>query len=82
MLSFANRQEYVVRLFKSGAGLKLLSACCQSERLREMRPAHSARLCQALVLAGYPAQQADVESAELFYVRDGRQLRAQLRSDA
>lgn len=74
VVPFNSKQEYVIRLFKAGAGMWLLSTCCERERSRSLRSSMSTRLCQALVLAGCRIPHDDLETSAVIHVRDSHHL--------
>lgn len=57
-VSSSSMQPCIVRLFKAGAGLELLSFCCENDRPRMPDAGLSILLCQAVVLDGYRVRQS------------------------
>jgi len=49
---FEEKHEFIVDLFRAGAGFQLIALCCKA-LARRRRKVSSIRLCQAVVLAGY-----------------------------
>jgi len=59
LATFDGRHEFIVDLFRAGAGLQLLAKCCHSVATRPWE-VKSIRLCQAAILSGYTPSVAEI----------------------
>jgi ankyrin repeat protein len=81
ILSFNNTQEHIIKLFKAGAALTLLSFCCDNQRSLFRNRASFSRLCQAIVLSGYQPQHKDFETLAQSENHHCQQLLSWLKTD-
>jgi len=63
LATFDGSCEFVVDLFRAGAGFQLIARCCKSAATLP-REARSIRLCQAAVLAGYTPGSAELRNLQ------------------
>lgn len=74
-----SRHDTIMTLLKAGAGLTMLSICCAAESQGQPTPDMSIRLCQAIVLAGYPVEEHDLEKFTNTFGITGLQLKSWLK---
>ena len=67
--TFDGRHEFIVELFRAGAGFQLIARCCNAVATIS-REANSISLCQAAVLAGYVPSARELQKLHLAAARD------------
>ena len=64
LATFDGKHEFIIELFRAGAGFQLISFCCTA--VGSLRwDAKSSRLCQAVVLAGYSPSAEELQNLHL-----------------
>jgi len=64
LATFDGKHEFIVDLFRAGAGLQLIAFCCNAVATRPGQ-ATCIRLCQAAVIAGYAPNTAEMQQLQL-----------------
>ena len=67
--TFDSRDEFIVDLFRAGAGFQLIALCCHNIAKR-FQKAKSIRLCQSVILAGYAPSLEELQNLQLAAVID------------
>jgi len=69
LATFDGRQEFIVDLFRAGAGFQLIAFCCNAVAASS-REAKSVCLCQAAIIAGYIPSAEDLQHVQLAAAKD------------
>ena len=63
LATFDGRREFIVDMFRAGAGFQLIAHCCNAVAT-SYREAKSTNLCQAAVLAGYVPRTGELQQLQ------------------
>ena len=69
LATFDGKHEFIVDLFRAGAGFQLMTFCCNAVATSR-REAKSIRLCQAAILTGYSPTARELQNLQLASASD------------
>ena len=69
LATFDGNQEFIVDLFRAGAGFQLIASCCSAVETF-LRITKSIHLCQAAVIAGYTPSAGELQHLQLAAARE------------
>ena len=64
LATFDGKHEFIIDMFRAGAGFQLITSCCNAVTTSRRRP-KSIHLCQAAVLAGYTPTAEELHRLQL-----------------
>jgi len=70
LATFDGSHEFIVDLFRAGAGFQLVATCCNAVAPVAPREAKSIGLCQAAILAGYTPIEEELHHLQVEAARD------------